>query len=220
MPHKFKGKSKWQASLKTPNASFRTLNRGTITINLATKGATVANTKAYVQASAHKGDVSINLYSLQEGKHIHLDVSSRKGANYLVNLSVLANVPLHTGDVLVLIPRNFCGAIQLNSRKARHKVLPALSSASRVLKTTDRDALILIGDPSTATSASSGTADNLSTDFCQLKSRSGKVIVGFSGEDEYVPTETSVWQKLYSIVQRQPAKLTDELHEQRMAVPI
>jgi hypothetical protein len=95
MPHKFKGKSKWQASPKTPNASFRTLNRGTITINLATKGATVVNTKAFVQASAHKGDVSINLYSLQGGKHIHLDVSSRKGANYPVNLSVLANVPSH-----------------------------------------------------------------------------------------------------------------------------
>ncbi|KIM90508.1 hypothetical protein PILCRDRAFT_812256 [Piloderma croceum F 1598] len=177
MPHKFKGKSKWKASSKTPNASFRTLNRGTIAINLATKGTTTVNSKAYVRASAHKGDISINIYSLQRGKHIHLDASSRKG------------------HVLILIPRSFCGAIQLNSRKDGCKILPALSSVSRVLKTTDRDTLILVGDPSSV-SASPDTADDLSTDFCQLRSRSGKVTVGFSGEDKYVPTETSVWQKV------------------------
>ena len=63
-----------------------------------------------------------------------------------------------------------------------------------MLKTTDRDTLILVGDPSSASSPE--TADDLSTDFCQLKSRSGKVTVGFSGEDKYVPNETSVWQKV------------------------
>jgi hypothetical protein len=210
MPHKFKGKSKWQASPKTPNASFRTLNRGTIAINLATKGTTTVNSKAYVRASAHKGDISINLYSLQRGNHIHLDASSRKGAydetvegmpccldpTTVLTLSPLANITSHhTGHVLVLIPRSFCGAIQLNSRKNGCKVLPALSSASRVLKTTDRDVLILVGDPSSV-SAPTETADDLSTDFCQLKSRSGKVTIGFSREDKYVPTETSVWQKV------------------------
>jgi len=210
MPHKFKGKSRWQASPKTPNASFRTFNRGTITINLATKGTTTVDSKAYVRASAHKGDISINLYSLQRGKHIHLDASSRKGAcvetvegipccldpTTVLTLSPPANITSHhTGHVLVLIPRSFYGAIQLNSRKDGCNVLPALSSASRVLKTTDRDTLILIGDPSSV-SASPETAGDLSTDFCQLKSRSGKVTVGFSREDKYVPTETSVWQKV------------------------
>ena len=54
--------------------------------------------------------------------------------------------------------------------------------------------LILIGDPSSS-SATPGNADDLATDFCQLGSRKGKVIVGFTGEDKYVP-EMSRWQKL------------------------
>jgi len=176
MPYKSKGKAKWQASPKTPNASFRTRHRASISINLATRGNTTENNKTYVQATTRKGDININLYSLQKGKHINLDVSSRKGR------------------VLVLIPRNFYGAIQLKSRKSAHKVLPALSSASRVLIAKDREMLILVGDPS-ASSASPGTADDLTTDFCQLGSRKGKVIVGFSGEDKYVP-EIGRWQKL------------------------
>jgi len=176
MPYKYKGKAKWQASPKTPNATFRTRHSTSISINLATRGATTENNKSYVQATARKGDININLYSLQQGKHINLDVSSRKGR------------------ILVLIPRSFCGAIQLKSRKGAHQVLPALLSASRVLTAKDREMLILIGDPSSS-SATPGNADDLATDFCQLGSRKGKVIVGFTGEDKYVP-EMSRWQKL------------------------
>jgi len=177
VPHMFKGKSKWQASSKTPNASFRTRHRASISINLATKGRTIENNRAYVQVTTRNGDININLYSLQQGKHINLDVSSRHGR------------------VLVLIPRSFCGAIQLKSRKGAYKVLPALSSASRVLTAKDREVLILVGDPSSV-SASTGISDDSATDFCQLASRSGKVIVGFTGEDKYVPSESGMWQKL------------------------
>jgi hypothetical protein len=202
MPHKFKGKSKWQASSKTPNASFRSRS-GAISINLATKGATDDDNKAYVQASTRKCDISINLYSLQTGKHINLDASSRKGECeethtlllYLFHLSIFADITSHTGHILVLIPRNFCGAIQLKSRKGGCKVLPALSSASRILTAKDREALILVAD-SSSLSSSPGTADDLATDFCQLESGGGKVTVGFSGEDKYVPVETGMWQKL------------------------
>jgi len=79
-----------------------------------------------VQATTHKGDININLYSLQTGKHINLDATSRKGR------------------VLVLIPRSFGGAIQLKSRKGAYEVLPALASASRALESRDREALILV----------------------------------------------------------------------------
>jgi hypothetical protein len=72
--------------------------------------------------------------------------------------------------------------------------LPVLSSASRLLKAKDREALILIGGDSLSTSPD--TAQDLGTDFCQLESRRGKVIVGFSGEDKYVPPEVGIWQKL------------------------
>ena len=69
--------------------------------------------------------------------------------------------------------------------------MPVLSSASRLLKAKDREALILIGGDSL-----SASANDLGTDFCQLESRRGKVIVGFSGEDKYIPPEVGIWQKL------------------------
>jgi len=184
VPHKFKGKSKWQASSKTPNASFRTRHHASISINLATRSTTsIENKKAYVRATTRKGDININLYSLQRGIHMNLDVSSRRGR------------------IFVLIPRNFCGAIQLKSRKGGYNVLPALSSASRVLTAKDREALILVGDPNSVPS-SSGITDDSTTDFCQLGSASGKVIIGFTGEDKYVPTETGLWEKLGEFLQR------------------
>ena len=100
-----------------------------------------------------------------------------------------------TGHILIFIPRNFCGAIQLKSRKNGYQILPALASASRTLKTKDHEALILVGDP-TSLSTSPDTADDLAADFCQLESRGGKVTVGFTGEDKYVPTEIGMWQKV------------------------
>jgi hypothetical protein len=174
---KLKGKS-WKRpkgpSITVPNASFRS-RHGAISINLATKGAAADNTKAHIQAATRKGDIDINLYSLCKGKHIALDVNTRKG------------------NILVHIPKNFCGAIQLRSRKKGCRVLPALASNSRILTIKDNEVLLLIGDPSAVTT--SGMTDDVSTDFCQLASRSGKVTVGFTGENDCVP-EVGIWKKL------------------------
>ena len=205
VPHKFKGKSKWQASSKTPNASFRTRHHASISINLATRSTTsIENKKAYVRATTRKGDINIKLYSLQRGIHMNLDVSSRRGAcgSGVARAFLPADIRSWcTGRIFVLIPRNFCGAIQLKSRKGGYNVLPALSSASRVLTAKDREALILVGDPNSVPS-SSGITDDSTTDFCQLGSASGKVIIGFTGEDKYVPTETGLWEKLGEFLQR------------------
>jgi hypothetical protein len=70
-----------------------------------------------------------------------------------------------------------------------------------VLTAKDREALILVGDPNSVPS-SSGITDDSTTDFCQLGSASGKVIIGFTGEDKYVPTETGLWEKLGEFLQR------------------
>lgn len=37
------------------------------------------------------------------------------------------------------------------------------------------------------------------TDYLQMESLHGKVIVGFSGEDKYQPNEATFWQKLFKI---------------------
>ena len=80
MTHKSKVKA-WKGfggKAVTPNASLRSHN-GDVAVNLLTRGTTPELTKAYVQAYSKKGDVRINLYSLQQGKHINLDASSNRG---------------------------------------------------------------------------------------------------------------------------------------------
>lgn len=99
--------------------------------------------------------------------------------------STLINRP---GQILVLIPRSFCGAIHIRGRKNGHHILPALSITSRLIKSTccNRDNLFHVGEPS-----QSGEG----TDFLELRSCQGKIIVGYSGEDSYEPNDTDCWQK-------------------------
>jgi hypothetical protein len=179
IPSKRKAKS-WKSSKRSPamepNASFRS-RHGAILINLATRGTTADRTKAYIQVSTRKGDIDINLYSLQKEKHIALDVQSRKG------------------NIFVHIPKDFCGAIQLRSRKKGCKVLPVLASTSRILTIKDNEVLVLVGDPSSVSNVTQGMVDDVSTDFCQLASRSGRVTIGFIGETDNVP-EVNLWKKL------------------------
>jgi len=181
IPSKRKGKGKSWMGLKgsaamEPNASFRS-RHGAISINLATSGTTADRTKAYIQVATRKGDIDINLYSLRKEKHIALDVQTRNG------------------NIFVHVPRDFCGAIQLRSRKKGCKVLPELAGTSRILTIKDNEVLVLIGEPSSVSNATQGTADDVSTDFCQLASRSGRVTVGFIGEINNVP-EVNLWKKL------------------------
>lgn len=98
------------------------------------------------------------------------------------------------GDVLLLIPRNYCGVIHLRGRKKACEVLSSLASVCRVLEAKDHRIMILVGDPKAMVEA--GQADDPSTDFCQLESRWGRVNVGFTGEDKVVPEPPGVWQKL------------------------
>ncbi|KAF7982591.1 hypothetical protein HWV62_27607 [Athelia sp. TMB] len=157
------------SSRKTANASFRS-KHGAVALNLATAGASGEHTKAFVEVVTRKGPINIDVFSLQQGKNIHLEAYSRRG------------------DILVLIPRTFCGAIHVRGRKNSHQILPALSSASRLLKSTHKENLLLVGEPS-------ATANGEGTDFLQLRSCRGKIIVGYSGEDQYQPNEVSFWQK-------------------------
>ncbi|THH29284.1 hypothetical protein EUX98_g4907 [Antrodiella citrinella] len=61
-----------------PTASVRT-RHGDIKLNLATAGPTESLNKAHVQVSTRNAKVHVNVHSLQENKHICLEVSTRDG---------------------------------------------------------------------------------------------------------------------------------------------
>ena len=66
------------SSRKAANASFRS-KHGAVALNLATAGASEEHTKAFVEVVTRKGPINIDVFSLQQGKNIHLEAYSRRG---------------------------------------------------------------------------------------------------------------------------------------------
>ena len=146
--------------------------------------------------------------SLQPSKHISLEATTRHGTlkfyplaaednsvDEVMPASSLVSLIFHPGNIVVLLPRSFCGALQLRSPKGHLKFLPVLASSMRVMHATNEEALVLIGETSNAPSGSASPV----ADYCKLTSRHGKVVVGVSGEDKYMP-EQGFWKWLGSMV--------------------
>jgi hypothetical protein len=85
------------------------------------------------------------------------------------------------GSVTLLVPRNFCGLVQLSSHNGAVEVLPVLAASGRVIKTKGKETTVLLGDGPMPDVGS----ENI-TDTARIASRHGRVRLGFSGEDYFV----------------------------------
>ncbi|GLB43400.1 hypothetical protein LshimejAT787_1303010 [Lyophyllum shimeji] len=156
-----------------PHASFRTRHGG-IALDLGTTGeASVAGPKANVLVSSRSGNISIKLLPNAPSRpRIGLEAISRGG------------------NIMLFVPETFAGVIQLNTRKGNLQFLPALASRLKVLKESDKEALILVGDQK--------ATETREMDFCQLNTRHGKIIVGLSDIDK-PDVKLGFWKKLASV---------------------
>ena len=100
------------------------------------------------------------------------------------------------GNVLLFIPRNFSGVVRLHGKGDATKILPAVKAVAKFLHSKNGETLLLIGDPGAMSGSTSGQADDVSTDFCQIKSRRGNVVLGFTGEDEWEPEVGGFWKMI------------------------
>lgn len=120
-----------------------------------------------------------------------LNISSRHGRS--LNITTIttwkANATAPLGTVAVFIPEDFVGMVQLTSRKGALKVLPILAGRMKTIKASDREMIFIIGN---ATDDFDGSRE---ASFCDLSTRSGDIVVGLSGRDQYVPP-VGFWQKL------------------------
>jgi hypothetical protein len=82
------------------------------------------------------------------------------------------------GSITLLVPRNFCGLVQLSSRDGGVELLPALAASSRVIKAVKKETTVLLGDGPMPVAGA-----DITTDIARLYSRHGRVRLGFSGED-------------------------------------
>ncbi|KAJ7668309.1 hypothetical protein B0H17DRAFT_1087679 [Mycena rosella] len=156
----------------TPDAVFRT-NRGNLSLDLATTGYANEAPRANVVVSTNSGRVSLNLISGAESKpRFDLEVKTR------------------SGDIILFVSSGFSGAIQLHTKTGNLDFLPGIASRIKIMKCTDTEYLVLVGDHGPPLGSDHGP-----TDFCRLRSNKGSIIVGEREKDTYVKAPT-VWQRL------------------------
>ncbi|KAI0091481.1 hypothetical protein BDY19DRAFT_628613 [Irpex rosettiformis] len=190
------GRGNYMKSNVTPNASFHT-RYGQISLNLATAGGTSVSNKAYVQVSSTHGRVNVNMFALQPGKHICLEVVTRHA------------------PIVLFVPPNYQGALHLRTRKGQVKFLPAFANQARVINADDEGALVLFGEGEI--SLAEPTTDGL--DYCSLVSRHGKLTIGISGVDQLeTASDDSLIKKLGTLVVGPQIMRTVEMLRERSAM--
>ncbi|KAJ7668310.1 hypothetical protein B0H17DRAFT_1087683 [Mycena rosella] len=155
---------------KVPDAIFRTRS-GNITLDLATAGQVLDVASASVKVHSKSGNITLNLLPADESRP-RLDLE----------------VKINSGTAVVFIPGTYAGAIQLYTKSGTLEFLPAMLARSQVVKSGEHETLVLFGkqiDPSS----------RLPSDYCAILSRSGKIVVGLSGEDTYVEPP-GLWQRI------------------------
>ncbi|KAF9454267.1 hypothetical protein P691DRAFT_656416, partial [Macrolepiota fuliginosa MF-IS2] len=165
---KKRGKGKKKGTVEAPHASFQT-RKGDIKLQLATASSARAGDereeRANVFVGSRCGKIEVTMVSSDPRQpYIGLDVFSR------------------SGDVVVYVPETFSGVIRVESAKGEMRFLPALAGGMRVLKSTERETMVTLGD---------GQGD-----LCEVFTRSGRIVLGLAGRDEY-REEAGFWQKLF-----------------------
>jgi len=155
-----------------PHASFRTRN-GAISLDLASTGDVNPASKAEVLVGSRSGKITINLLPMPATRpRIALEAFTRRG------------------DIVLFLPDTFSGVIQLSTRRGSLEFLPGLAAIMKVIKRSDKDALVSVGDYTMS-------GDTKHVDFCQLTSRSGNLIVGLSRKDRHVEVTSGFWATLF-----------------------
>jgi hypothetical protein len=147
--------------LAPPTAKFGT-RHGNIQATLRVLGDSMVRSIATIRAESRKGNIVLDLASIAPMRTVHMDAYSRKGS------------------VTLLVPRSFCGLVQLTSRHGAVELLPALAASCRVINTKNKEITVLLGDGPMPNVGS----DNI-TDTARISSRHGSVRLGFSGEDHF-----------------------------------
>ncbi|KAJ7334178.1 hypothetical protein DFH08DRAFT_880422 [Mycena albidolilacea] len=154
-----------------PDAMFRTRS-AKIAIDLATTGRVRDVPKASVILVSKSGNITLNLLPADNETRPRLDL----------------DITNNSGNVVIFLPRTYGGAIDLRTKHGSIEFLPAISEHINVVKAGATESLVLFGKQVPPSS-------QLPSDFCQIRTRSGRIIVGLKGEDTYVE-ELNFWQRI------------------------
>ncbi|KAI0652902.1 hypothetical protein C8Q70DRAFT_929012 [Cubamyces menziesii] len=136
-----------------------------------------------IVVSSRHGRINLNLFEIQPGRSIDLNVETRHG------------------KIVLLLPPTYDGPLMFQTRYASSVTfLPEFAARTRTLRATDRETLVVCTAPS-ASGAPSMPTPSLETetgDRALVRTRHGRIIVGISGLDriEDAAVNGNLFQKL------------------------
>jgi len=132
------------------------------TLRVVQAGESAAPATATIRSTTRNGNIVLELVSKSPSRIVHFDAYSR------------------TGNISLLIPRSFSGLVELRGRRGDIELLPALAAYARVERVTDSETVVLVGNVAPPTPGFTSVGD-----LARLYSRSGRLRLGFSGEDSF-----------------------------------
>jgi len=148
-------------TIGAPTAKFTSL-LGNISASFRVVAESATPATATIKATTRSGHIVLELVSKSPERMVHFNAYSG------------------TGNVSLLIPRSFSGFVELQSWSGNVELLPALASSAHIVRTSDRETVIHIGnDPVPQAGFTSAS------DLAQLCAHSGRLRLGFSGEDAF-----------------------------------
>jgi hypothetical protein len=132
---------------------------------------------ATIRSTAQSGNIVLELVSKSPSRTVHFDAYSR------------------TGYISLLIPRSFSGVVELRGRRSDIELLPVLASSARVDRVSSGETIVFVGNvaPPPPGFTSSG-------DLARLYSRSGRLRLGFCGEDSFTESGSIIGQIFQRLV--------------------
>jgi len=162
-----------RSSKAVPSTAKLASRHGSIQAKFRVVGDSEVRSIATIRAESRRGNIILDVVSTAPTRTVHVDAYSRHGS------------------VTLLVPRSFCGLVQLSSRHGPVEILPALAASGRVINTKNRETTVLLGDGPMPAMGSDGI-----TDTARLSSRHGRVRLGFSGEDYFTEPPSLVDQAI------------------------
>jgi hypothetical protein len=144
---------------------------GNIFATLRVVGDSGVPATATIRSTTRNSNIVLELVSKSPSRTVNFDAYSR------------------TGNISLLIPRNFSGLVELRGRRGDIELLPALAAFARVERATNNETVVLIGNVAPPTPGFSSVGD-----LARLYSRSGRLRLGFSGEDSFTENGSVIGQ--------------------------
>lgn len=168
------------------NALFQTYGGGCTNLNIGVTCPNGVSRRARVCAES-RGDLYVNLLPSPSDGHVQLEARSSRG------------------DIVLLVPQSYRGAIQLSTHHGETHFLPQLSRAMRTALWMHDKKIIILGGwhaapvmpttPTSSTASSSSNTAQVLDDFCKLQAWGGSIYVGFAGEEVPPRPERNFFQR-------------------------